>query len=244
MPKPFLSVIIPAYNEAKRLPLTLIDIDKHLDEQEYSYEIIVVNDGSTDHTAEIVRRFVPLIANLRLIDNEENKGKGTAVRSGMLEAKGMWRLFMDADNSTSVIEFNKMIPYFKSGYDVVIGSRAVKGSRKMPPQPFYKDITGRLGNLIIQLFLLRGIWDSQCGFKCFSEDSAKRIFSLIKIDSWGFDAESLAIAKTLGYKIKELPVFWVNDPSTRVKFKDYLQVLFETVKVRWWLWRDAYHIKN
>ncbi|MEK7478434.1 MAG: dolichyl-phosphate beta-glucosyltransferase [Patescibacteria group bacterium] len=244
MPKPFLSVIIPAYNEAKRLPLTLIDIDKHLDEQEYSYEIVVVNDGSTDHTAEIVRRFMPLINNLRLINNEENKGKGAAVRSGMLEAKGMWRLFMDADNSTSIAEFNKMIPYFKSGYDVVIGSRAVKGSRKMPPQPFYKDITGKLGNLIIQLFLLRGIWDSQCGFKCFSEDSAKRIFSLIKIERWGFDAESLAIAKALGYKIKELPVFWVNDLRTQVKFKDYLQVLFETVKVRWWLWRDTYHIKN
>jgi len=244
MPKPFLSVIIPAYNEAKRLPLTLIDIDKHLDEQEYSYEIIVINDGSTDHTAEIVRRFVPLIANLRLIDNEENKGKGSVVRQGMLEAKGMWRLFMDADNSTSIVEFNKMIPYFKSGYDVVIGSRGVKGSRKMPPQPFYRSIAGILGNLVIQLFLLRGIWDSQCGFKCFSEDSAKRIFSLIKIGKWGFDAESLAVAKALDYKIKELPVFWANDIRTQVKFKDYLQVLFEIAKVRWWLWRDAYHIKN
>ena len=244
MPKPFLSVIIPAHNEASRLPLTLIDIDKHLDEQEYSYEIIVVNDGSTDHTAEIVRRFLPLIANLRLIDNEENKGKGAVVRQGMLEAKGLWRLFMDADNSTSIAEFNKMIPYFKSGYDVVIGSRGVKGSRKMPSQPFYKDISGRLGNLVIQLFLLPGIWDSQCGFKCFSEDAAKRIFSLIKIERWGFDAESLVLAKTLGYKIKELPVFWMNDLRTRVKFKDYLHVLFETVKVRWWLWRDAYHIKS
>ncbi|MHB9019487.1 MAG: dolichyl-phosphate beta-glucosyltransferase [Minisyncoccota bacterium] len=243
MPKPFLSVIIPAHNEAKRLPLTLIDIDKHLDEQEYSYEIIVVNDGSTDDTAEIVRRFVPLIANLRLIDNEENKGKGAAVRCGMLEAKGLWRLFMDADNSTSVVEFNKMIPYFKSGYDVVIGSRGVKGSRKMPAQPFYKDISGRLGNLVIQLFLLPGIWDSQCGFKCFSEDAAKRIFSLIKIERWGFDAESLALAKVFKYKIKELPVFWMNDLRTKVKFKDYLHVLFETVKVRWWLWRDAYRIK-
>src|SRR3989338_3527266 len=161
MSKPFLSVIIPAHNEASRLPLTLIDIDKHLDEQEYSYEIVVVNDGSTDHTAEIVRRFLPLIANLRLIDNEENKGKGAVVRQGMLESKGLWRLFMDADNSTSIVEFNKMIPYFKSGYDVVIGSRGVKGSRKMPSQPFYKDISGRLGNLVIQLFLLPGIWDSQ-----------------------------------------------------------------------------------
>ena len=244
MPKPFLSVIIPSYNEAKRLPLTLIDIDKHLDEQEYSYEIIVVNDGSTDHTAEIVRRFLPLINNLRLVDNEENKGKGAAVRQGMLEAKGLWRLFMDADNSTSVVEFNKMIPYFKSGYEVVIGSRYVKGSRSIPPQSIFRRILGRIGNFIIQLFLLPGIHDSQCGFKCFSEDSARRIFSLIKIERWGFDAESLVVAKALSYKIKELPVFWVNSVVTQVKFRDYLQVLFETVKVRWWLWRDAYHIKN
>ncbi len=176
MPKPFLSVIIPAYNEAKRLPLTLIDIDKHLDEQEYSYEIIVVNDGSTDDTAEIVRRFIPLINNLKLIDNQENKGKGAVVRQGMLSAKGLWRLFMDADNSTSIVEFNKMIPYFKSGYSVVIGSRDVKGARLMPPQPFYKRILGNIGNLIIQIFLVPGIWDTQCGFKCLSEEAAEKIF--------------------------------------------------------------------
>lgn len=243
MPKPFLSVIIPAYNEAKRLPLTLIDIDKHLDEQEYSYEIVVVNDGSTDDTAEIVARFAPLINNLRLINNDENKGKGAAVRQGMLEAKGLWRLFMDADNSTSIVEFNKMISYFKSGYEVVIGSRAVRGSRKMPPQPFYKGILGKMGNLIIQTVLLHGIWDTQCGFKCFSEEAAEKVFSLTKIDRWGFDAESLALAKALHYKIKELPVFWVNDPRTHVKLKDYLQVLLETAKVRWWLWRNAYNTK-
>jgi dolichyl-phosphate beta-glucosyltransferase len=168
MAKPFLSVIIPAYNEAKRLPLTLIDVDKHLQEQEYSYEILVVNDGSTDETAEIVNRFVPLIQNLKLIDNAENKGKGAVVRQGMLLAKGTWRVFMDADNSTSVVEFNKMIPYFKNGYEVVIGSRHVKGSKMSPPQPFYKRILGNAGNLMIQALLLPGIWDTQCGFKCFS----------------------------------------------------------------------------
>jgi dolichyl-phosphate beta-glucosyltransferase len=242
MPKPFLSVIIPAYNEAKRLPLTLIDIDKHLDEQEYSYEIIVVNDGSTDDTAEIVRRFIPLINNLRLLDNQENKGKGAAVRQGMLSAKGLWRLFMDADNSTSIVEFNKMIPYFKSGYGVVIGSRDVRGARLMPPQPFYKRILGKTGNLIIQLFLLPGIWDTQCGFKCFSEEAAEKVFSVAKIDRWGFDAECLALARKLGFKIKEMPVFWVNDFRSNVKIKDYFEVLSETLKVRWWLWKNIYSI--
>lgn len=242
MPKPFLSVIIPAYNESKRLPLTLIDIDKHLDEQEYSYEIVVVDNGSVDDTAEIVRRFIPLINNLRLVEGGENKGKGAAVKLGMLEAKGVWRLFLDADNSTSVVEFNKMIPYFKSGYDVVIGSRAVRGAKSVPNQPLYKRILGKMGNLIIQLFLLPGIKDTQCGFKCFSEDSAKIIFPLIKIERWGFDAEVLALAKKLGFKIKEIPVFWVNDIRSQVKLSDYFQVLLETVKIRWWLWWNAYSL--
>ncbi len=244
MAKPFLSVVIPAYNEAKRLPLTLIDIDKHLQEQEYSYEILVVNDGSTDATAEIVRRFSSLIDNLKLVDNLENHGKGWVVRQGMLAAKGTWRLFMDADNSTSVVEFNKMIPYFKGGYEVVIGSRDVKGAKLSPPQAFYKRWLGDLGNLFIQALVLPKIWDTQCGFKCFSDEAAEKIFRLTKIDRWGFDVEALAIAKAMGYQIKEMPVFWVNDTRSHVSAKAYLQVLWEVVKVRWWLWRNAYGIKN
>jgi len=243
MARPFLSVIIPAYNEAKRLPLTLIDIDKHLEDQEYSYEILVVNDGSTDETAEIVNRFMPLVENLKLIDNKENKGKGAVVRQGMLLAKGTWRLFMDADNSTSIVEFNKMIPYFKDGYEVVIGSRDVRGARMLPPQIFYKRWLGDLGNLFIQALLLPGIWDTQCGFKCFSDEAAEKFFHLTKINRWGFDAEALALAKELGYKIKEMPVFWVNDPRTHVRLSAYLQVLWEVVKVRWWLLGNSYGLK-
>src|SRR3989344_3750946 len=146
MAKPYLSVVIPAYNESKRLPLTLIDVDRHLSEQEYSYEILVVNDGSSDATAEIVNRFKPLIENLKLIDNPQNRGKGAAVRQGMLAAKGNWRVFMDADNSTSIIEFNKMMPYLDEGYEIVIGSRAVRGSKSNPPQLIHKNLAGKLGN--------------------------------------------------------------------------------------------------
>ncbi|MDP3999368.1 MAG: glycosyltransferase family 2 protein [bacterium] len=244
MAKPFLSVIIPAYNEAKRLPLTLIDVDRHLQEQEYSYEILVVNDGSTDATAEIVRRFSALMDNLKVVDNPENHGKGWVVRQGMLAAKGTWRLFMDADNSTAIVEFNKMIPYFKQGYEVVIGSRDVKGAKMSPPQPFYKRIMGDMGNLFIQALVLPGLWDTQCGFKCFSDEVAEKVFPLAKIDRWGFDVESLAIAKELGYKIKEMPVFWVNDIRSHVSPGAYLQVLWEVVKVRWWLFRNAYGLKN
>lgn len=242
MAKPFLSVIIPAYNEAQRLPLTLIDIDKHLEQQEYSYEIVVVNDGSTDKTADIIKTFVPLIENLKLIDNKENKGKGAVVRQGMLAAKGTWRLLMDADNSTSIVEFNKMIPYFKEGYEVVIGSRDAKGARTMPPQPLYKRALGNIGNLIIQALLVPGVWDTQCGFKCFSDEVAQKVFSIAKIDRWGFDAEALALARKFGYEIKEMPIFWVNDTRTHVKMSAYLQVLLETAKIRWWLWRGEYNI--
>lgn len=244
MTKPFLSVIVPAYNEAGRLPLTLIDIDKHLSQQDFSFEILVVNDGSQDNTVEVVKKLEPLLRNLKLINNQLNHGKGYAVRQGMMAAKGNWRLFMDADNSTSIVEFNKMIPYFKAGYEVVIGSRDVKGARTSPPQALYKRLLGNIGNLIIQALLLPGIWDTQCGFKCFSDEAAEKVFHLTKIDRWGFDAEALALAKALGYKIKEMPVFWVNDPRTHVRLSAYLQVLWEVVKVRWWLWRNAYNLTN
>ncbi len=242
MAKPYLSVIVPCYNEAKRLPLALIDIDKHLSEQEYSYEILVVNDGSTDATAEIVERFKPLIDNLKILDNKVNRGKGAAVRDGMLAAKGNWRVMMDADNSTSIVEFNKMIPYLEEGYEVVIGSRAVRGSKLNPPQNIFKQLAGKLGNLFVQILLLRGIWDSQCGFKCFSEEAANRIFSIAKIDRWGFDVEALALARAFGYQIKEMPIHWVNDLNSRVSWTSYFQVLSEAVKVRWWLWRKSYRL--
>ncbi|MEK7568051.1 MAG: dolichyl-phosphate beta-glucosyltransferase [Patescibacteria group bacterium] len=238
--KPYLSVIIPAYNEAKRLPLTLIDVDKHLSRADFSYEIIVVNDGSKDATSEIVKRFSHLIKNLRLIDNKENHGKGWVVRQGMLEAKGNVRIFTDADNSTSIDQFFKMMPHFKEGYDVVIGSRDIEGSRLVPPQPAYKRFAGNIGNLIIQVLLLPGIWDTQCGFKAFSEEAAEKIFKIAKIDRWGFDVEALALAKEFGYKIKEIPVVWVNDLSSHVSASAYLQVLLEVLKIKWLLITKKY----
>jgi glycosyltransferase involved in cell wall biosynthesis len=244
MAKPFLSIIIPAYNEADRLPLTLIDLDRHLTSSEYSYEILVVNDGSTDATGEIVRRFIPMIKNLKLVDNADNQGKGAVVRLGMMSAKGNLRLFMDADNSTSIVEFEKMLPYFKESYDIVIGSRAVRGAKMRPPQPVYKQLAGRLGNLFIQALILKGLWDTQCGFKCFTEEAAERLFPLGKINDWAFDAEILALARAAGYKIKEMPVFWVNHPKSHVRFASYFRVLWEVVKIWWRLRRDIYKLET
>lgn len=243
MAKPYLSIIIPAYNEAKRLPLTLIDIDKHLKNADFSYEIIVIDNNSTDSTPEIVERFMHLNENLKLIKFKV-PGKGGAVKAGMLEAKGEIRIFTDADNSTSIDQFFKMIPYFNEGYDVVIGSRDIEGARLVPPQPWYKRIGGNVGNLIIQALLLRGIWDTQCGFKALTAEAAEKIFPLLKTSRWGFDVEVLSLAKKFGYKIKEIPVVWVNNPFSKVKATTYLQVLWEVVKIRYWLIVDKYKINK
>lgn len=243
MKKPYLSVIIPAYNEAKRLPLTLIDIDKHLAAVNFDYEIIVVDNNSSDATLEIAQRFIPLIKNLKVIECKI-QGKGAAVKKGILEAKGEIRLFTDADNSTSIDHFFKMEPYFKEGYDVVIGSRDVPGAQLDPPQPWYRNLLGDLGNIFIQLMVLKGIKDTQCGFKAFSEKAALSIFPLSEIKGWGFDVEILALARKMGYKIKEIPVHWVNSSFSHVKPSAYLNVLLEVVKIKIRLMRNKYGIEN
>ncbi len=242
MAQPYLSIIVPAYNEAKRIPLTLIDMDKRLSKEAYSYEILVVNDGSKDNTAEVVRGMEKMIKNLKLVDNMENKGKGGVVRQGMLIARGQYRLFTDADNSTSIDHFNATIPYFREGYDVVICSRAMKGSKLDPAEPWYRSLPGKCGNLIIQALLLPGLWDTQCGFKAFTAEAAEKIFQMSKIPGWGFDVEILALAKHRGYRTKEIPVHWVNDIHSHVAASAYLKVLLETVTIRWWLWMGEYNI--
>lgn len=242
--KPYLSVVIPAYNESKRLPLTLVDVDKHLSKAKFTYEIVVVNDGSKDDTADVVKKLTKLIPHLRLASYDQNQGKGNAVRLGMTEASGKYRLFMDSDNSTTVDQFKNMEPFLKKGYHVVIGSRDVKGAVMDPPQSLLKRLLGNLGNLYIQLLLLPGIWDTQCGFKCFSEEAAGKIFPLQKIKRFGFDPEILSLAKKFGYRIKEVPVHWVNDTSSTVGAITYIQVLIEVAKIRLWLWFDAYGLRK
>ena len=241
--QPFLSVIIPARHEVNRIPITLLDVDNHLSKGDFTYEIIVVVNGApTDGTDELVERFASIIANLKVMKLTELERKGWAVKQGMLEARGKYRIFMDADNSTSIDQFKNMMPFFKEGYDVVIGSRAVKGAKLQPPQSLIRQIPGKLGNLFIQVLLLRGIWDTQCGFKAFTEEAANRIFPLQKINGWGFDVEVLALARHMGMRIKEMPATWVNDPFSAVTFRTYLEVLWETVKVRYWLTRNTYNL--
>lgn len=239
---PYLSIIIPAYNEEKRIPKTLKAMDAYLKGVDYDYEILVVNDGSKDQTAEVVRGMQSEIKNLKLLDNRVNQGKGGVVKDGMLAARGEIRLFTDADNSTSLNHFEKMQPLFEKGYEVVIGSRAIRGATLDPPQPLSRRILGKVGNLIIQLLVLPGIWDTQCGFKAFSAKAAEEVFKRSKITGWGFDVECLALARKLDFKIKEIPVHWANDPNSHVKGSAYLQVLMETIRIRLRLWTNAYGI--
>jgi glycosyltransferase involved in cell wall biosynthesis len=203
----------------------------------------VVNDGSQDSTAAIVTKMVSRIKNLKLLDLKENVGKGGAVQRGMLHALGAVRLFTDADNATSIDHFKKMIPFFKRGYSVIIGSRTMEGAVLDPPEAFHRQIIGRILNMFVQTLVLPGVWDTQCGFKAFTADAAKQIFSYTRIPGWGFDVEILALAKELGYRIKEIPVHWINGDNSTVRFSAGPKFLLDILKIRWQLWMGMYNIQ-
>jgi len=227
-------VIVPAYNEAERLLSTLRRLQQYLSKSSYKYEILVVLDGPTDATLDVSRRMSGEMDHLKIIERSVNRGKGYAVREGMLAAVGEVRLFTDADNSTDIAHFEKMKPLFDEGYDVVIASRNSKdapGARQVVPQAWYKRISGQIGNAIIQLFAVRGIWDTQCGFKAFRAEAAERIFAQAAIDGWGFDIEVLALARALNYQTGIIPAHWINDPHSHVRPFDYVRVLGDTLMV-------------
>ncbi len=243
--EPYLSVIIPAYNEEKRIAKNLKAISSYLEKQPYSYEIIVVNDGSKDNTSFIVRDMTMSIKNLKLIDRKKNKGKGFSVREGMLSAKGKIRLFTDTDNSTDISYFEKMRPYFDKSYDIVISTRDPKdapGARQEIKQPWFKRQMGNMGNLYIQLFAVPGIWDTQNGFKAFRDKAAEKIFKITKINRWAFDVEVLALARKLDYKIAIIPIIWRNDPESHVSLMSYFKTLFEVAKIGFNIRRNKYEL--
>ena len=243
---PYLSVIIPAYNEEKSISKTLLSIDEYLTKQHYEYEILVCDGGSKDKTREIARDFEKTIKNLRLFLVEGGFSKGHVVKKGILEAKGQYRLFMDADNATTLDHVEKMLPYFQQNYEVIIGtrdSRDIKTAKQAVPQSWFKRFLGDIGNLMIQVLAVPGIWDTQCGFKAFSAKAAETIFSLVTIKGWGFDIEVLALARKLNYRIALIPVYWVNDPNSRVNLRGYLLTFLELFQIKWQLMTDKYGLK-
>jgi len=237
----FLSVIVPAYNEENRIETTLQSISSFLSKRQYTYEIIVVNDGSIDGTVDIISRLLTEIPRLRLIGNKVNKGKGWAVKLGMLDAKGEIRLFMDADNSTTADQVERMFPYFENGVDVVIGSRRVKGSVIAVHQSIFRERLGQLFNLIVRIINGLDMQDTQAGFKAFSSFAVDKIFPMQTIYEWAFDQELLVIAEQLGLQVKEVPITWSNDPMSHLRFKSMSKMLFDVIKVRINLWSGMYN---
>ncbi|OGY31406.1 MAG: hypothetical protein A3C02_01300 [Candidatus Andersenbacteria bacterium RIFCSPHIGHO2_02_FULL_45_11] len=235
-----ISVVIPAYNEEKRLPNTLRATIEYLKASPHEWEILVVNDGSHDKTADIVREYAIQDKQVKLLEYGKNHGKGYAVRYGMTHATGDIQVFMDADNSTSIDHIEKFLPYTQKGFDVVIGSRDVDGADISVHQPKYKELLGDLGNLWIQLWAVPGIKDTQAGFKMFTKKASQNVFPYLTIDRWGFDVEALAVARMKGYSISEQPITWINDPNSKVAASAYVEVLKEVVQVRINILRGVY----
>jgi len=222
------SVVIPVYNEAKRIEEGLKKILNFFNDNQFDYEIIIVDDGSTDQTVKIIKEFC--CPRIRILQHSKNKGKGAAVKTGALAAQKNFILITDIDLSTPIEELYKLIPYLKN-YDIVIASRGVREAQIIQRQPFYKELLGRLGNLLVQILLLPGIKDTQCGFKLFKK-KVQKIFQKLTINSWGFDMEMLFLAKRAGLKIKEVGVIWENNPSSKVKLIDYAKVLYDLFKIK------------
>ncbi|MBM3792165.1 MAG: glycosyltransferase family 2 protein [Acidobacteria bacterium] len=229
-----LSVIIPAYNEEQRLPGTLQDVERFLERQPFESQVLVVDDGSTDGTAQVAREREGATGRVRLLRHADraNHGKGAAVRLGMSAALGRFRLFMDADNSTGIDQVERFWSWFDRGYDIVIGSRNVPGSEIAVRQAWYKELAGRFGNIVVRTLAVPGIRDTQAGFKAFSAESAGVVFPRLTIDRWGYDFEALAVARAHGFKIREVPITWANSPGSKVNLKSYFQVLMEVIRVR------------
>jgi len=235
---PWLSVVIPAFNEAGRLPASLARILAFLRGHAASYEVVVIDDGSRDGTAAAVRSIED--AGLTLLSNPINRGKGYSVRRGMLAARGARRLMTDADLSTPIEELTRLLGAMDAGYDVVVGSRALPESRIEVRQPRYRESMGRVFNALVQVLVLPGIHDTQCGFKLFTAAAAQQAFSRASLDGFAFDVEVLALAQRAGCRLVEVPVVWRNDAASRVGSLSGSQGFLDLLRIRWRLWTRAY----
>jgi len=227
-----LSVVIPVYNEERRLGQTLARVSEYLAAQSYEWEIFVVDDGSADRSVAIAEN-AGLGTRLQVLRHEVNRGKGAAVRTGMTAARGRFALFSDADLSTPIEEIEKLWPRFDEGYDVVIGSRGLTDSQIEVHQSRIRETMGQTFNRLVRLLVLPGIRDTQCGFKMFSRRAVDALFRRCRLDGWAFDVELLALAVREGLRIAEVPVRWVNSPDTRVRaVSASLQMFFDLLRLR------------
>ncbi len=238
---PHLSVVIPAYNEEPNfIKGTLDEVPEYLKKQPYPYEILIVDDGSSDATASLAENFAKKHKNVRVVNNP-HEGKAATVKAGVESARGELILFTDFDQATPIHEVERLLPYF-SEFDIVIGSRQLPGAKR-EKEPFHRHLMGLVFNILVQIIAVRGIWDTQAGFKCFKAQVAKELFGELKVYGkakkvegalvTAFDVELLFIAKKRGYKIKEVPIIWHHVKTTRVSpIKDSLRMLRDVIKIR------------
>ena len=233
--QPTYSIVIPAYNESARLAASLEKVLAYVHAHRWNAEVIVVNDGSRDNTADIVRSFGAKDPALRLVENPGNRGKGYSVRNGMLNARGEILLFSDADLSSPIEEAPKLLQALDQGADIAIGSRWLRAETQTQRQPLHRQLFGRIFNLMLRITLGLKFKDTQCGFKAFKKPAARAIFPLQKIERWGFDPEILFLARKFGFQVKEIPVAWGHSGGTRINpVVDGSRMFLEMLRIRWY----------
>ncbi len=235
------SIIIPAYNEGARVGATLEKVLAYVAERGWDVEIIAVNDGSRDNTAEIVRQHAEKNPEVRLLENPGNRGKGYSVRNGMLHARGEVLLFSDADLSSPIEEAPKLFAALAEGADVAIGSRWLQSDLQTQKQPLYRQLFGRVFNLMLRITLNLKFKDTQCGFKAFTRRAAQALFPLQRIERWGFDPELLYLANKFHFKVAEVPVLWAHSEGTRISpLRDGIKMFAEMLRIRWYALSGKY----
>jgi len=232
--QPAYSIVLPAYNESERIAASLEKIFAHIARSGWKAEVIVVDDGSSDGTAQIVTRYAAQYPNLRLFQNPGNHGKGYSVRNGMLHARGDILLFSDADLSSPIGEADKLFAVIAGGADIAMGSRWLKSEMQIRRQPLYRQILGRIFNLALRVLLGLNFKDTQCGFKAFARRAAHTVFPLQQIERWGFDPELLYLARKHHLTVAEVPVAWSHREGTRIHpIRDGLHMFVDVLRVRW-----------
>ncbi len=228
------SIVIPAYNESARIAASLDKILRYSNQHNWDAEILVVDDGSSDNTAEIVHGYAREHPGLRLLPNPGNRGKGYSVRNGMLHAQGEILLFSDADLSSPIEEASKLFEAISRGADVAIGSRWMRSELQTEKQPLHRQLFGRLFNLALRITLGLKFKDTQCGFKAFTRRAAQTVFPLQTIERWGFDPELIYLAQKFGFRVEEVPVAWAHREGTRINpLRDGIRMLGEMLQIRW-----------